>query len=352
MSDYSTFPYRLRSAVWEITLACCFQCRYCGSRGGRAREGELTTDECINVARQLASLGCRRVSLIGGEVFMRDDWSAVAGELTRLGVSVCVITNGFRMTGEIISELKKAGIESVAVSLDGPERVHDASRQNGSYRRATEAIRVLCKAGIPVSVITALRADNAPLLGEFYHTLARYPIFAWQLQACSPMGNARENGIDVSFDASEVLRFVASLQRKAPFAVGVADNIGYYTPEEGNIRGARGCFFDGCGAGLVSVGIDSVGNVRGCESMNDERFIEGNLRERTLKDIWTDPDAFAYNRRFLPSMLTGACAVCPHGDGCAGGCRSYNYFTTGRLYENRLCPLSSGGKTVKKDVVK
>ena len=69
--------YKLRSCVWEITLACCFSCAYCGSKAGRARVGELTTEECMDVADQLAGLGCRRVSLIGGEVFMRPDWHAI-----------------------------------------------------------------------------------------------------------------------------------------------------------------------------------------------------------------------------------------------------------------------------------
>ena len=39
--------YRLDSCVWEIPLACCFQCRYCGSRAGKARENELSTQECL-----------------------------------------------------------------------------------------------------------------------------------------------------------------------------------------------------------------------------------------------------------------------------------------------------------------
>lgn len=64
------FSYPLRSCVWEITLACCFSCKYCGSKAGHARNNELSTDECMDIARQLADIGCRRVSLIGGEVFM------------------------------------------------------------------------------------------------------------------------------------------------------------------------------------------------------------------------------------------------------------------------------------------
>ncbi|MBQ9545078.1 MAG: radical SAM protein [Clostridia bacterium] len=332
------FPFRLRSCVWEITLECCFRCKYCGSCGGKARENELTLPECEDVAGQLAEIGCRRVSLIGGEVFMRKDWEEIVFALTSRGIKVCVITNGFRMTQAILSALRRLNIESVAVSVDGPEEVHDAFRQPGSYRRAFEAIDALAEAGIPVSVISALRADNAPRLPEFFETLKKHDIFAWQLQACSPMGNANKNAVDVAFDAAEVMRFIAKVNGTAKFYVGAADNIGYYTPEEYASRGIAGLCYEGCGAGLVSVGIDSVGNVRGCESMYDERFNEGNLRERTLAEIWTDPESFSYNRRFSPSLLTGGCAGCEHGDICAGGCRSYNYFTTGKLYENILCP--------------
>ena len=331
------FPFQLRSAVWEITLACCFQCAYCGSRGGKARKNELTTAECLDVARQLAKMGCRRVSVIGGEAFMRPDWAEIVGSLTARGVKVCIITNGFRMTPRIIEDLKRVNIESVAVSVDGVREIHDACRQKGSYDRAVDTLKTLAAAGIPVSVITSLRADNAPLLFQLYRELQKLPLFAWQIQACSPMGNAGDNGVSVRFDAREVLQFVEETAQAAPFMVGVADNIGYYTPEEGRVRGVPGACFEGCAAGLTTIGIDSVGNVRGCESMYDERFIEGNLRGRTLKDIWTAPDAFAYNRRFTRKMLTGACKTCPHGGICAGGCRSYNYFTTGRLYENCLC---------------
>ena len=331
-------PWKLDSVVWELTLRCCFRCAYCGSRAGEARENELSTAECLSVAAQLASLGCRRVNLLGGEVFLRPDWREITAALTDRGMKVCVITSGFTLTGAILEDLAALRIESVAVSLDGPERVHDASRRKGSYARALAAIRALTDKGIPASVISALRADNAPLLPEFYETLRAYPIFAWQLQACSPMGNAGSGALDTRFDPLAVLRFAAAEAPKAPFMILIADNIGYFTPEETAIRGGRSACFGGCSAGLSTLGIDSVGNVRGCESLYDDRFIEGNLRERSLREIWEDAAAFAYNRQFTPDRLTGKCAACEVGEYCAGGCRSYDYFACGKLYENPLCP--------------
>ena len=219
--------YRLRTAVWEITLACPFSCKYCGSGGGKARKGELNTDECLSVADQLFDLGCRRVSLIGGEVFVRPDWKTIVARLREHNIRVNIITNGFLFKEELIGEMKELSVESVSVSVDGPREVHDKYRQEGSYDRAMKAIRTLTSACIPTSVISTLNAENVKTLPAFYEELKKYPIFAWQLQACSPMGNAANYGIDYRFSFREVIDFVEAYRKKAPFALGVADNIGY-----------------------------------------------------------------------------------------------------------------------------
>jgi len=331
--------YDLKMCVWEITLACCFSCKYCGSAGGRARENELSTAECLDVADQLKELGCRRVSMIGGEVFMRRDWKQIVKRLTDNGIRVNIITNGFLFREEQIKDLKDVRIESISISIDGPKAVHDKYRQEGSFGRAALAMETLLSSGIPVSVISTLNGENVKYLEEMFKFLRKYSIYAWQLQACSPMGNAATGGIDYRFDMQEVINFVTSHMYEAPFAMGVADNIGYFTEAEGSIRGnlSGSAFFRGCSAGITSIGIDSVGNVRGCESMYDPAFTEGNLRTESLKEIWEDPDRFAYNRKFSPEMLTGKCAECELGQFCGGGCRSYNYFVHGKLHESPFC---------------
>lgn len=331
--------YDLKMCVWEITLACCFSCKYCGSAGGRARENELSTAECLDVADQLKELGCRRVSMIGGEVFMRRDWKQIVKRLTDNGIRVNIITNGFLFREEQIKDLKDVRIESISISIDGPKAVHDKYRQEGSFDRAALAMETLLSSGIPVSVISTLNGENVKYLEEMFKFLRKYSIYAWQLQACSPMGNAATGGIDYRFDMQEVINFVTSHMYEAPFAMGVADNIGYFTEAEGSIRGnlSGSAFFRGCSAGITSIGIDSVGNVRGCESMYDPAFTEGNLRTESLKEIWEDPDRFAYNRKFSPEMLTGKCAECELGQFCGGGCRSYNYFVHGKLHESPFC---------------
>src|SRR5262245_64580364 len=67
-------------AVWEITLACDPKCQHCGSRAGKRRSEELNTDECLDLVRQLAAMGTREVTLIGGEAYLRRDWLQIIRE--------------------------------------------------------------------------------------------------------------------------------------------------------------------------------------------------------------------------------------------------------------------------------
>lgn len=331
--------FKLKNCVLEMTTNCCYSCRYCGSQAGKARKGELSTDEWLDIAEQLASMGCRKAALIGGEVFLHPGWDIVAERLRKYSIRVSIITNGYLINSPIVDRIKDCGIESVAVSLDGLEGIQDKYRCKDSFQAANYAIDLLRMNEVPVSVITTLNSENVDCLEELYKYLEGKGIAAWQLQACNPMGNASK-GIDWKFDFSKVLDFVDQHREEAPFMLGVGHNIGYFTEKDGYLRGnpSGKAVFPGCSAGLDLIGIDSVGNVRGCESLYDDAFIEGNLRERSLYDIWNDPESFKYNRQFRKEQLTGICSTCEYGNICAGGCRSYNYFSNnGNLYESMNC---------------
>src|SRR6187431_2717307 len=82
-------------AVWEVTLKCDLACRHCGSRAGHAREGELTTEQCLDLVEQMARLGIKEVTLIGGEAYLRPDWVEIIQAIRRHGMD-CTMTTGGR----------------------------------------------------------------------------------------------------------------------------------------------------------------------------------------------------------------------------------------------------------------
>jgi radical SAM protein with 4Fe4S-binding SPASM domain len=138
---------------------------------------------------------------------------------------------------------------------------------------------------------------------------------------------------------TRVTKFIREKNRSGALKIYAGDDIGYFDEHEAYIRSHPGTIsvWSGCQAGIRVVGIDSVGNVKGCESMYSDEFIEGNLREESLERIWASAGNFAYNRRFDASMLRGACAACDKGSVCRGGCRGSNYFNSGSCFESRYC---------------
>lgn len=328
------YPWRLESCVWELTRRCNMACLHCGSRAGAAGGRELNRREALSAADQLLELGCRRVTLIGGEVTLYPWWKDVVRRLVCGGAVCDIVTNGYGKSSRDLLDLAEAGLASVALSVDGFGETHNCLRgRPDAFDEAERFCRGIRKRGIPLTAVTTLTRPGLADLDRLCTWLAAQGVRIWQWQQVSPMGRAADRTSlrltreDVRWVLEQYLR----LRERLPILL--ADNLGYYYAAR---SGEPLQAFQGCAAGLRVLGLDSEGNVRGCESLYDSRFIEGNLRERTLRDIWMDPDAFAYNRRFYPSDLTGRCAGCPHGATCAGGCRSFNAFH-GALYESVNC---------------
>ena len=334
--------YSLLSCLWELTLRCNMNCLHCGSRAGAARENELTREECLRVADELVLLGCKDLTFIGGEIFMYKGWEKIARHLADAGVTVNIMTNGYRMGKVHIRQIKHAKLANVGISIDGMAENHvRVRRRPDGFSQVTKALDLLWQEGIPSGVVTSLLEFNYQDLDQMYDFLVEHHVEIWQLQLVNPMGNMAGNKTLIISPEKipSITRFIRRKNRERRMSVIAADNIGYFDQNEYYIRGARApiCCWEGCQAGITGVFIDSVGNIKGCGAMYDDAFIEGNVRERSLTDIWNDDGCFAYNREFDAGMLTGKCGDCSLGDVCRGGCRASNFFATGAMYENQFC---------------
>lgn len=320
-----------RACVWELTLACNLRCKHCGSFAGSRREREMDLEESLGVADQLAALGCRRVTLSGGEPTLNPDWDRIGKRLADHCIKVNLISNGWHWSESHVARAKAAGFCGAAFSLDGFEREHDEFRQAGSFARVVSAIEACVAGGLPVAVNTTVNRLNQHTLRELRDFVRDKGAFSMQIQLATPSGNMGSHR-DLVIDPVDLLWLVpeiAALCRQNTrkfFAIG-ADDIGYYGMPEQGLRddGGELPFWIGCRAGCQVIGIESSGNVKGCLSLpssmhGENRFVEGNLRERPLAEIWKADDAFAYNRKHSEDSLTGFCRVCRYRDFCRGGC--------------------------------
>jgi len=271
-----------------------------------------------------------------------EGWDRVARRLSDGGATVNIITNAMMFGGSQIEQIKRAHLINVCISVDGMEKSHNRIRNSPkSFARVLNAFELLRKEDIPICVVTSLLDFNFYDLEDMYELLVQNEVVAWQIQIATPMGNMAENR-GLALDPAKmpaVTKFIREKKDRQEMRVCPGDDIGYFDEHEIYLRTRPGtiCSWNGCQAGLRVIGIDSVGNVKGCESIYADEFIEGNLRAETLEEIWLKQGNFAYNRQFDVRMLKGGCARCDKGARCRGGCRGSSYFTSGSLFENIYC---------------
>jgi radical SAM protein with 4Fe4S-binding SPASM domain len=65
--------------------------------------------------------------------------------------------------------------------------------------------------------------------------------------------------------------------------------------------------------------------------------VEGNIRQKSLREIWENSDGFGYNRHFSVSDLKGQCKGCFYGKKCRGGCNSQSLSFFGEFNHAPFC---------------
>ncbi len=337
--NFQCYP---RFCVWELTLACNMECLHCGSYAGCPRQDEMSTERALKLVDELVELGLERITLSGGEPLMRKDWDQIARRFIEKNVQVGMISNGWFVRENIRKMTSLGKWDIVAMSLDGLRMTHDAFRRKiGSYDRIISSFKALKSAGFKTACITCVSHYNIGELDRIHDLLVSLGVDAWQIQPLFLGGRTRENQ-DMLLEIKDIIkvsRFIARKRKQQLINVYPADGIGYNSHY---CISNRPDGWPGCQAGLMVVGIEANGNIKGCLSLNpearkDNPFVEGNLKEKSLREIWTDPEAFAYNRRFDPVKAQGFCGSCIHVPRCRCGCTSEAYSSTGTTYDNPYC---------------
>jgi radical SAM protein with 4Fe4S-binding SPASM domain len=340
-----TEDYRPMYVVWEVTLRCDQACRFCGSRAGAARADELTTVEIEDVAGQLADLGCREVALHGGEAYLRDDFLQIVRAISRRGMEATMVTGGRGFTAQLARQAAEAGLRSVSLSIDGLAEVHDELRGlRGGHARALEALQHLLDAGIGVGCNTQLNRKNFRQLPALAAQLCRYPLYGWQVQLMVPMGRAAEAGELwlQPYDLLEVIPVVAAVRQQCePLGLKLwpGDNVGYFGPWEHVLRHerSRSGHAGGCGGGILTLGLESHGDIKGCSAMSSEGFVAGNVRSSRLQEVWQHAPELRLMRDFKLEDLWGYCRACYYAEVCRGGCLWTAATLLGRWGNNPYC---------------
>jgi len=324
--------------VWELTLKCNLNCLHCGSSAGKIRPDELSTSEAIRLCHDLSDIGFKGVALMGGEVFLRHDWQTISKEIKDLGMILSIITNGFFNAQQIVPKLARLETDCVMVGLDGASaKSQDKIRGvKGSFEKAISFIRATKKADIATSAITTVHTLNFNELPKI-RDLVLHEKVNWQIQEATPIGRFPKKLVLSEEEYYTLGLFIRSIQKKYAtknLTIIGTHNFGFHSSVIPNLSSYPK--WNGCYAGKTVLGIQSNGNIKGCLALSDE-FIEGNIRKRSITDIWNDPNAFAYNRKFKIEDLGENCRECKYGETCKGGCTTRSSSMTGLPHNDPYC---------------
>jgi len=330
--------------VWEITLACNLKCSHCGSRAGKVRPGELTTEQCFGVIDSLKRLGTREITIIGGEAFLRKDWLEIIERISQSGIECSMQSGAYNLNEERIIDAKKAGIRNIGVSIDGLPETHNKIRgRRDSFEHVIHCLQLLKKHNIPSSVNTVITKTNKNELNELLDVLIENGVKNWQIQLAVAMGNAVDNSEELILQPYELNDFYDNLiviYRKAlanNVLIQAGNNIGYFGPYEHIWRQGNEKYYTGCSAGHTGIGIEADGKIKGCPSLPTNAYTGGNVKDMDLEDIWKYSEEMVFSRYRNKEELWGGCKGCYYESSCLAGCTWTSHVLFGKRGNNPFC---------------
>lgn len=303
-------------------------------------DGEMSAEEIEVVLRRIRhEAEVPSVSFTGGEPTVREDLPRLVRSATRIGLRVNLITNGTLLTDSLARDLKRAGLRSAQVSVEGPTaEVHDPLvGVEGSFERTMRGVEALKGQGIYVHTHTTINRVNAEHITGMPALAKSLGLPRLSMNMVMPCGTAGRTGLregeapsepshlgsdgaspsqEITLRYSEIGELVDRVKRAAreaeiEFMWYSPTPYCMFNPIAGGLGGKACAACDG----LLSVAPN--GDVLPCSSLADP---VGNILRHSFDEVWNSERALYYrNREYVPDD----CRSCDHLEVCSGACPIY-----------------------------
>ena len=227
----------------SVTDRCNFRCVYCMPEQGLPwlpKQDILSYEEIVEVVRQLAPLGLRRIRITGGEPTIRPALDTLIAQIKAIGIveDIALSTNGARLP-DLARGLRAAGLDRVNMSVDSlrPERIASIARRNLGFDPIAAATAAGDAGLSPIKLnVVVMRGINDDEIEDFARLTVEHE---WHVRFIElmPVGDLRELTWEHVVPSDEILARVARLGALSPVA----------GPKRGNgpaayhrLHGARG----------------------------------------------------------------------------------------------------------------
>ena len=308
----------------EITTRCNLRCAYCA----RTLFGRQGTDMPKGMFRSLLGLlpHAYRITLVGlGEPLLHPQVVDFIAEASARGRRVALVTNGMLLEGPLSRELLRAGLNSIAFSIDGAtQEVASEVRRGSDLDRVIGNIRAfveLSKSAGPIStaVFSAVSVETVPHLEALIDVAAGLGVHVMMLSDL----NFRENldhtlwknaddrisamvrkGVTRAFRKNLPVLSVRGLEE-----FGLAKRYGKFLllPPDQLYRRSESRAW--CLSPWQTMPVSANGDVTLCDCQPE--IVAGNLLSQPLSEIWNSEVFTGHRRRMLSADPPEICKICP-----------------------------------------
>ena len=209
--------YPLYSLLIEVTKKCNAACDQCGSRCDIHSEELLSKEQILAALRDIRDhLGTyTMLNITGGEPLLRRDLFELMGEASAMGFEWGMVTNGSLITDDTIAEMKKSGMKTITVSVDGLRETHDSLRHlPGSFDRIMTALPKLKQAAFldHLQITFTANRRNVYEFEALYRLVSPLGLDSIRVSFMDPIGRALDN-TDLLLTREEILYFTGLVNR-------------------------------------------------------------------------------------------------------------------------------------------
>ena len=297
-----------------LTNKCNQRCHHCYMYAGETTAQELATSEVERLLKDFSAVGGKVITFTGGEVTVRSDFITILETAKKLGLIVCVLTNGVLWDQSFVQKAAPY-IDEVQVSIDGYDaKSYCSVRGSNAFDDVLAAVNRLIEAGIRVTVAVT------PLLGTLLGNEKHYIDFANTLLAkykgkefFVKFNTELMDGRDITPTEEENDRYRDAMK-------SIKNQCSPFSEEEGfAIDHRNNTIFNNCGYGGLAIAAN--GDVYFCNLIS-KCAKQGNVRTDLFEDIWKK----SQNARAMSDVnKLVPCRECALKYICGGGCRVKNF---------------------------
>jgi radical SAM protein with 4Fe4S-binding SPASM domain len=277
-------------------------------------------DQYSNFLKIINGIGT--IYFTGGEPLLHTNLLEYIKKAVSCNLRVLILSNGTLINKAKADELQQAGADVVQVSLDGLEETHDSIRGVGVFKKATQALNNLHRAGLETAVMNTLSKLNYnEIEGLIKHCIAhKVTRFSMGRLVITGDGKNLSDEVLTPQELKDFFKKLKKLKRKYRKKIEFAIHDPIWTTFIGEKN------THGCSVGLNGISIIHNGDIMPCRRMD---LAIGNIRENSLLEIWHSEYLQKFRNR---NCLEGKCKGCKYIERC-GGCRAVARATFGSEFE-------------------